>query len=106
MRRQWKLHQNAVNLIAAIEVMDGAQEVFGADAVRWRDLFAVDAEGLGTLYLVANIDFGGGVMAGEDDRQPGTKPCGGEFADFYGDFGLDGVRGFSAVENSGRHETS
>ena len=74
LRGQRQLHQNAVDLVAAVQIVDQRQQLGGGDAVGRRVLLAVDAKLLAALHLVADVDFRSGIVAGEHHGQSGTKP--------------------------------
>ena len=103
LRGQGQLHQNAVDLIAAVQIVDQRQQLAGSDIVSGRVLLAVDAKLLAGFHLVANVDFGSWIVTGKHHGQSGTKPGSGEFFYLFCDLCLDLRCDFSSVENDGRH---
>ena len=61
-RGQRQLHQDAVDFVAAVQIGDQGEQVFGGRAFGGRVLFAVEADFLRALDLAANVDFRCGVV--------------------------------------------
>ena len=99
--RQRKLHEDAVDVIAAIQIFDEFQEVFGTAKIGPDDLFREKAERLAGFYFAANVDLGSRMIADENGGESGTKAVGAQSLDFGGDFGLDLACDPSAVEQDG-----
>ena len=101
--RQRQLHQDAVDLIAPVQVLDQRQELLGGDVVGRRVLLTVDAKLLAAFHLVANVNFRRGMVARQHDRQTGAKSDRCQLLHLFADFALDLRRDSGAVENDGRH---
>ena len=76
LRGQRQLHQDAVDLVAPVQIVDQGQQLVGGDVVGRRVLLAVDTELLAALHLVANVDLRGRIVSGEHDRQSRPKSRG------------------------------
>ena len=104
LRRQRKLHQDAVNFVAPVQLQDQVQQLLGRNRVRRGKLFAVDAHFLAAFHFAANIDFRGRVVPDQNDGQSGTHAGRRHVlylgSNFRPDFGGDLV----AVQNRGSHE--
>jgi hypothetical protein len=87
--RQGKLDEDAVNVVASVQLIDQVEQFPSSDRLRRRVLLAVEADFLAALDLSAHVDFGGGVVAGEDHGQPGTQSGLDKRLHFGGDFGAD-----------------
>src|SRR5580704_6701835 len=106
MRRQWQLHQNAVNFVAVVEVMNQSEQCSSRRSFGRRVLLAVDADFLGGFDLTANVDLRRRVVTDEDNCQARTNSEGGHGLHFRSHFGADVVSDSGAVENSGGHSDS
>ena len=104
--RQWQLHQDAVDLIAPVQVLDQRQEFLGRDVVGRRVLLTVDTKLFAAFHLVANVNFRRRVVARQHDRQTGTKAGRCQLLYLFADFAFDLRRDPGAVENNGRHRSS
>ena len=74
-RRQRKLYENAIDVRRVVEVPDENQEVFSGDIGFGRDGFAADADILGRLRLVADVNLGSRVIADKHDGQARGAAC-------------------------------
>ena len=72
-RWQRQLHQDAVDFVAAVQVGDQREQLFGGHTFRGRVLFAVKADLLRALYLAANVDLRCGVMSHQYHGESGTQ---------------------------------
>ena len=61
--RQGKLHQDAVDFVPPVQILNQAKQFGGRNGVRWGVLLAVDAQFFAALDLAANIDFRGRIVA-------------------------------------------
>ena len=100
--RQRKLNEDAVDLVAGVQVSDHGQQLFGGNALGRGEHFGVDSELAAGLYLAAHVDFTGGDGADEDDRKPRPYACIGECAHGDGDLGFDLRCDGDSVEDYGR----
>ena len=64
--RQRKLDEDAVDVVAGVELGDEGEHLVGGDALGRRDHLAEDAELAAGLYLAANVDLRGGNLADKD----------------------------------------
>ena len=74
LRRQGKLHQDAIDIVAGIQALDDVQQFGGGDGIGRSEGFGMDSEILAGLDLVADVDLGSGVVPGQHDRQRGGRP--------------------------------
>ena len=70
--RQRQLNQNAVDVVARIQLRHQRQHLIGRDALGRRQHLAVDAEFAAGLHLAANINLRGRHLAHQNHRQPGS----------------------------------
>jgi hypothetical protein len=68
---QWKLDEDAVDLIAQVELGDEVKQFLGGDAGWRRVHLGVEAEFAAGLDLAAHVDLRSGDIADEDDREAG-----------------------------------
>jgi hypothetical protein len=102
-RRERKLDEDAVDFVARIETSDEGEEFFGGGVLRGGVLLAVDADFFAGFDFAADVNFGSGIVADEDDGEAGTKSPGYEGLNFFSDFGADISSDTGAVENTGGH---
>src|SRR5882672_2364954 len=95
-RRQRHLYQNPVDILAAVERFDGGEELGRRDRFRRRQLFAEDTEFGAGFDFVADVDFGGGVVTDQDDRESGRTR---ELLDTRSQLGQDLRSHYGAVQN-------
>ncbi len=69
-------------------------------------MLAVDSYFFAGLYLAADVDFRGGIVADQNDGQAGAVSGSGHGFDFGGDFGADIAGDFCAVKDTGWHSGS
>ena len=106
MRRQRQLHQDAVDIVAAVEIVDQRQQFFGGGCLQRRVLLAQDAQLFAGLHLATNVNFRRRIVANQHHGQSGPKPVGGELLDLFADFGANLRRDFGSVENDCWHAPS
>ena len=71
LRRQRKLHQDAVNFVPVIELVDEIQQFFGCRGGAGSQRFAVDAEFGRSLGLAPDINLRRRIFARENDSEAG-----------------------------------
>ena len=104
LRRQGQLHQDAVDVGARVQRLDDRQQFRGGNGVGRRDGFGVNPQVVAGLDFVANVDFRSGIVADQDDGQPGRTALGGERIDARLQFALDVIAYAISVEDS-RHSS-
>jgi len=102
---QRKLDEDAVDVVAGVELGDEGEHLGGGDGVGRGDEVAEDAQFLAGFDFAADVNLRGGHVADEDGGEAGTDAAGGEllyvFRDFLLDLGGDGC----AIEDF-RHDCS
>ncbi len=81
LRRQRRLDQNAVDLGPLVQAFDDSEQFAGGDAIRARDLFAIDPQLAAGLDFEANIDLRTRIVADQDHGQARRPMRGGELFD-------------------------
>ncbi len=77
LRRQGELHQDAIDIVARVELLHNGKEFSGRDGFGRLDAFRVNAEVFAGLDLVAHVDLGRGIVAHQHHREAGrTAICG------------------------------
>ena len=99
LRGQRQLDQNAVDLVAPVELGDELEHLLGGDGGRRRDEVAIDAKLGAGLHLVADVDLRRGHVAHQHRSQPRPNAVRGQRADLFGHFLLDGCGNGRAIEN-------
>jgi hypothetical protein len=94
-----ELDEDAVDFVAVVEGSDEVEHLAGGDGVGGRDEVGIDAELGAGLNFAADVNFRGGDVADKDSGEAGADTLGGEAADFFGDFLLDGGGNNGAVED-------
>ena len=69
MIRQWQLHQDAVNRIVIVKVIDQPQHVVLRRRLRQGVLHGVKTTSCGRSALVADVDLAGRIVANYDDGE-------------------------------------
>ena len=102
---QRQLHQDAIDFIAAIEVVDKGQQV-GRGCGLGRSMFlAVDAYFLAALDLATNINLGSRIVPHQHDGQSRPHAGFGQGLGLGRNFGPNFRCDLVAVENSGWHQS-
>ena len=100
------MHEDAIYIAIGIEAVNEGKQFTGGDGSRLQDGLAMDAEGLRSFRLIADVDFGSGVIARENDGEAGGAMVeGAECVDAGAAFAEDFVAGTVAVEKEG-HQTN
>ena len=81
LRRQRQLHENAVDVVAAIQFVDGSQHFRGGDGSGRREAPAAQSQLLAGRDLALDVDLRCGIFADEHRRQAGTNARGAQFGD-------------------------
>ncbi len=100
---QGQLHQDAVDLIAAVQIVDQVEQFHCGGGFGQSMLFAIEANFFTSLYLAANVDFRRGVVAHQDNRQAGANSSRGQILGFCRYLTADFVRDTDTVKDSGGH---
>src|ERR1700722_3680778 len=103
---QRQLHQDAVDFVASIQVVNKRKQLLSARGLSRRVLLAIDPDLFGGLYFAANIDFRSGIVADQHYREArantrrfhGLHVRSNLIADIVGDL--------CSVKNSGGHLSS
>ena len=103
LRGQRQLHQDAVNLVAAVEIFDQSEQFGGGCGLRGSVLLAVDVKFFAGSDFAAHVNLRRWVVAGEDDSEAGAHSGGSHGLHFRSHFAADVGRGLRAVEDSGGH---
>src|SRR5580704_2051081 len=82
--RQRKLDQDAVHVIASIQVFDDSEKLGSSDCSWGSDLDAGEPQLFAGRNLVFYINFRGGIVTDEHRSQSGTNSCGSERRNFAG----------------------
>jgi len=106
MRWQWQLHQDAVNLVAPVQIGNQRQQLFGGSVLGRSVLFAVEADLLRALHLTANVDFRRRVVPHQHHRQPRSHPSRCQRLRLGSDLRADFTRYLRTIKNPGCHRTS
>ena len=101
MRRQRKLHQDAIDLRPRVQLADYFEQLLGGDAVGRGDGLGVDTQGGAGLDLVANVDLGTRVVARQNDGQPRGTALGGQLLDARFQLREDLIANAIAIEDIG-----
>ncbi len=70
-QRQRHLHQNSVDIVAGVELVDEREQFFGRDRFRRRQFFTENSQLCAGFDLVADVDFGAGVVADQNYGESG-----------------------------------
>src|SRR5258706_8899087 len=103
LRGQRQLHQDAVNLVAAVQVFDQSEQFGGGRGFGWGVLLAVQANLFARFDFATDVNFRCRVVADEDDGEAGADSGGCHGLRFRSHFAADIVRDLRAVEDSGGH---
>ena len=97
LRRQRQLHQDAVDIVAAIEIVDQNQQVLGGCRFGRRVLLAIDAELFAGFDFAAYVDLGGMIAANQNRGESGAHSGSDHGFDPGGHFAADVVGNLCAV---------
>ncbi len=97
---KWKLDENAVDVVAAIQILDDGEQLAGADCSGRREVETGEAEFFAGCDFAGDVDFGGGVFTDEDGDQAGADAGVAEGGDFAGELRVDLVADGVAVEDA------
>jgi hypothetical protein len=89
LRRQGKLDEDAVDFLAAIEIVDEGQQLFGSDGVGGAVLLTIETDFLRAFDFAADVDLGGGVVSDQDYGEAGPDANCDQGLYFGGNFGSD-----------------
>jgi hypothetical protein len=97
-----ELDEDAVDVGVGVQAGDEGEELALGDACGEAMHFAGHADFFGGFFFVADVDRGGGVVAGEDDVEA-RRAAGflAEFGDAAGDFGSYRLRDRFSVDELG-----
>jgi hypothetical protein len=105
-RRQWKLNENAVHIISAIQVIDNCKKL-GSRNGRWRrDLNAGEAQFFAGCDFALYVNFRSGIIADQYSGQPGTNPCGSKRRNLGAEFRVDLVADSTPAKDARRQKGS
>ena len=100
MRGKRKLDEDAVDIVAAIQIFDDSEQFAGADC-GWRgDVETGEAEFFAGGDFAGDVDFGGGIFTDEDGGETGADPGVAEGGDFGGELRVDLIADGVAVEDA------
>ena len=97
LRRQGQLHQDAVNLAAAVQIFDEREQFGGGRAFGRSVLLAVDSNFFASFHFAAHVDFRRRVVPDQDDGKAGTHSGGGHGLHLCSHLAADVVRDFCTV---------
>src|ERR1700723_2340844 len=100
LRGKRQLDENAVDIVAGIQIFDGGEKFAGADGGVRGDVETGEAEFFGGGDFAGEVDFGGGFFTDEDGGQAGTDAGGGERGDFARELRVDLIADGVAVEDA------
>src|ERR1700735_1180402 len=100
LRGKRKLHQDAVDIVAAIQIFDDGEKFAGADGGVRGDVETGEAEFFGGGDFAGDVDFGGGIFTDEDGGEAGTDSGVAEGGDFAREFRVDLIADGVAVEDA------
>jgi len=104
--RQGKLHEDAIDIVVMVEVVDDAEHVESRGVSGRSDEAAGEAEEFASGDFAFDVELRSGIVAGEDGGKSRTNAGGGQHADFVLELFEDLVADFVAVEDSGGHRRS
>ena len=99
--RERELDEDPVHGVVAVQPVDRREELGLAEGRGEAQGPSGEARLSRGGFLVRDVDGAGGVLAHEDDREPGNDAPGGEARRAGGGLGPEGLRDGGAVENSG-----
>ena len=106
LRGQRQLHQDAVDIVAAVQLFNQCEQFRGGCGFRRRVLLAVDANFFAGFDFAAHVNFRRRIVADENDGEAGTNSGGSHGLHFRSHFAADVARDLRAVEDSGGHSGS
>ena len=75
--REGKLDQDAIDFVAAIEIGDEGEKFFGSGRFGGGMLLTINTDLFAGFDFAANVDFGGGIVADENNGESGAEAGGG-----------------------------
>ncbi len=103
LRGQRQLHQDPVDVVAAVEIFDQGQQLCRGGRFGRSQLLAVKADFLAGFDLAPHVNLRRRVVPDEHDSQPGTHTRGRHGFHFRGDFASDVLRDPGSVEDGSWH---
>ncbi len=100
MRGKRKLDEDAVDVVAAIEIFDDGEKFAGADGGGRGEVEAGEAEFFAGCDFAGDVDFGGGIFTDEDGGEAGADSGVAEGGDFAGELRVDLIADGVAVEDA------
>src|SRR5580692_3900424 len=104
--RQWKLYQNAINLIAPVQVCDHLKQFLRRNRLRRGMLLAVNSNLAATLHLSPDVDLGRRIMADKNHSQPWTYAGCRHRLYFRRDFRPNFASDLVTIQNNRSHQSS
>ena len=106
LRRQGKLHEDSVHIVARVEFRDQREHFLGRNRGGRRVQPASEPQLLARRDLAAHINLRGGVFAHQHRRKPGTNSRSAQSSNFLLEFGVNLIPNRDAVEDARRHDRS
>src|SRR5205807_1397318 len=103
LRGKRELHENAVNIIVAIEVFNNSEKVKSVDRGRRRKERAGEAKLFAGRDFAFHVELRGGIFADQYGGESRANPGGGEQADFVAELSENLIADFGAVEDTRGH---
>ena len=95
-----KLDEDAVDVVAAIEIFDDGEQFAGADCSGRGEVEAGEAEFFAGCDFAGDVDFGGGIFTDENGGEAGADSGVAEGGDFAGELRVDLIADGVAVEDA------
>ena len=100
LRGKRKLDEDAVDVVAAIQIFDDGEQFAGADGGGRGEVEAGEAEFFAGGDFAGDVDFGGGIFTDENGGEAGADSGVAECGDFAGELRVDLIADGVAVEDA------
>jgi len=97
------LHQDAVNLVAFVQLVHPPQQVLGRDGAGQLDALAIHPQALARFRFVAGVNLRGRVVAHQDHRETRADAHFTQLHEVGCNLRFDLIANFIAVQNPSRH---